>query len=99
MELLTNEQSAATDRGQWHARRHRTTFDTSSGSVEQILVNPGGIIAPTGSTFSLPLYVPYNDVATLAAGNNQSFDQIGIDAGTISSGSSISTRSAPTRQT
>ena len=47
------------------------TFDTSRrGPSTHILVNPGGIIAPTGSTFNLPLYVPYNDVASLAAGDN-----------------------------
>ena len=75
------------------------TGSASNGNVEEILVNPGGIITPTGSTFSLPLFVPYNDVATLAAGSNQSFDQIEIDAGTLSSGTLTSTRSATTRWT
>ena len=65
-------------------------FDITGSAINApvtiIQVNPGGIITPTGSTFSLPLFVPYNDVSTLAAGNNQSFDQIEIDAGTLSSG-------------
>ena len=66
------------------------TFDVTGNAINApvtiIQVNPGGIITPTGSTFSLPLFVPYNDVAALAAGNNQSFNQIEIDAGSIASG-------------
>ena len=64
-----------------------TTF-TGTGSSGTIMVNSGGIITPTGSTFNVPLFVPYNDVASLAAGNNVSFDQIEINSGTLPSGKS-----------
>ena len=33
--------------------------------------------------------MPYNDVASLAAGNNVSFDQIEIDSGTLPSGNEL----------
>ena len=57
-----------------------TTFSGTSESGT-IVVNSGGIITPTGSTFNVPLIVPFNDVASLAAGNNVSFDQIEISSG------------------
>ena len=57
-----------------------TTF-TGIGDSGTIVVASGGIITPTGSTFNVPLFVPYNDVASLAAGNNVSFDQIEIELG------------------
>ncbi len=65
-----------------------TTF-TGISESGTIVVNSGGIITPTGSTFNVPLYVPYNDVASLAAGNNVSFDQIEISAATLPSGNEL----------
>ena len=59
-----------------------TTF-TGTDYSGNIVVNSGGIITPTGSTFNVPLFVPYGDVASLAAGNNVSFDQIEIGAATL----------------
>ena len=53
------------------------------------MVNSGGIITPTGSTFNVPLFVPFNDVASLAAGNNVSFDQIEISSATLPSGNEL----------
>src|SRR5262249_19617692 len=41
-----------------------TTFNAGAGS--NITVSAGGIITPSGSTFNLPIFVPYNDVASLA---------------------------------
>ena len=65
-----------------------TTFNgTDSGGT--VVVNSGGIITPTGSTFNVPLFVPYNDVASLAAGNNVSFDQIEISSATLPSGNEL----------
>ena len=66
-----------------------TTFNTPVRRLAPSSVNSGGIITPTGSTFNLPLFVPYNDVASLAAGNNVSFDQIEIDSGTLPSGNEL----------
>ena len=60
-----------------------TTFTGTNGS--NITVNSGGVINPTGSTFNLPILLPYNDVAYLA-NNNASFDQIEINPDTLSSG-------------
>ncbi len=57
-----------------------TTFNGTDGGGS-VVVNSGGIITPTGSTFNVPLFVPYNDVPSLAAGNNVSFDQIEISLG------------------
>ena len=51
-----------------------------------IQVNSGGVITPTGSTFKLPIAVPYTNVTSLAAGMNVSFDQIEINSGTLSTG-------------
>ena len=65
-----------------------TTF-TGTGSSGTVVVNSGGIITPTGSTFNVPLIVPYNDVASLAAGNNVSFDQIEISSATLPSGNEL----------
>ena len=65
-----------------------TTF-TGTGESGTIVVNSGGIITPTGSTFNVPLIVPYNDVASLAAGNNVSFDQIEISSATLPSGNEL----------
>ena len=65
-----------------------TTF-TGTGESGTIVVNSGGIITPTGSTFNVPLFVPYNDVASLAAGNNVSFDQIEISSATLPSGNEL----------
>ncbi len=65
-----------------------TTF-TGISESGTIVVNSGGIITPTGSTFNVPLFVPYNDVASLAAGSNVSFDQIEISAATLPSGSEL----------
>ena len=65
-----------------------TTFaDTGDGG--SIVVSSGGMITPTDSTFGMPLFVPYNDVAVLAAGNNVSFNQIEIDSGTMPSGNEL----------
>ena len=58
-----------------------TTFN--SGGVA-IAVDPGGVIDPTGSTFNAGIAVPYDDVSALT--DNVSFEQIEIDAGTLSSG-------------
>ncbi len=66
-----------------------TTFAEGTGTGANITVDPGGIITPVSSTFNLPLFVPYNDVASLAAGNNVSFDQIEIDSGTLPSGQEL----------
>ena len=41
----------------------------------------------TGNTFNLPISLPYGDVQYL--GSNASFQQIQINAGTISSGTRI----------
>ena len=60
------------------------TFTSPGNAGSTITVNSGGIINPSGSTFNLPLFVPYNDVQDLAG--NTSFDQIEIDSGTLSSG-------------
>ncbi len=65
-----------------------TTF-TGTDYSGNIVVNSGGIITPTGSTFNVPLFVPYNDVASLAAGNNVSFDQIEIGSATLPSGNEL----------
>ena len=54
------------------------------GSTNQIVVNSGGTISPTGSTFNVPIFVPYNDVSSLAG--NVSFDNVNIDPGTLTSG-------------
>ena len=62
-----------------------TTSPDGQGSA-QIQVNSGGVITPTGSTFKLPIAVPYSDVPSLAASMNVSFDQIEINSGTLSSG-------------
>ena len=61
------------------------------------MVNSGGIITPTGSTFNVPLFVPYDDVASLAAGNNVSFDQIEIGAATLPSGNELDLDSIGTK--
>ena len=61
------------------------------------MVNSGGIITPTGSTFNVPLFVPYGDVASLAAGNNVSFDQIEISAATLPSGNELDLDSIGTK--
>ena len=37
-----------------------TTFTGNDGNIT---VNPGGVFTPTGSTFNVPLFVQYNDVA------------------------------------
>ena len=66
-----------------------TTFAEGTGTGASITVNSGGIITPTTSTFNLPLFVPYNDVLSLATGNNESFDQIEINSGTIPSGNEL----------
>ena len=65
-----------------------TTF-TGIGDSGTIVVAFGGIIMPTGSTFDVPLFLPYNDVPSLAAGNNMSFDQIEISSGTLPSGNEL----------
>ena len=62
----------------------------------QIQVNSGGVITPTGSTFNLPLFVPYTDVSSLAAGSNVSFHQIEIDSGTLPSGNELDLNSIGT---
>jgi hypothetical protein len=59
-----------------------TTF-SGGGSI---MVNSGGVIDPTGSAFGVTLTLPYNDLATVAANSNVSFDQIDIESGTLSSG-------------
>ena len=59
-----------------------TTF-TCTGS-SNITVNTSGTITPTGSTFAVPIFVPYNDVPALT--NNYSFNQININNATLSSG-------------
>ena len=61
-----------------------TTFNSGTGTASNITVNTGGTITPTTSTFNLPLFLPYNDVPSLAG--NTSFDQVEIESGTISSG-------------
>ncbi len=57
-----------------------TTFKGINSA--NITVNSGGTITPTNSTFSLPIFVPYNDVSALTG--NFSFHQININSGTIS---------------
>ena len=56
-----------------------TTFNGSGNS--NITVNSGGSLSPTGCTFNLPIFVPYNNVASLA--NNVSFEQVNINAATL----------------
>src|SRR5262249_22814630 len=62
-----------------------TTFNRGD-NVSYITVDSGGTITPASSTFNLPLIVPYGDVASLGSGNNVSFDQVEINAGTLASG-------------
>ena len=59
-----------------------TTFTGYGGS--NITANTNGTMTPTGSTFGVPIFVPYNDVPALT--NNYSFDQININNATLSSG-------------
>ena len=66
-----------------------TTFTEVPVPARASRSSSGGIITPVSSTFNLPLFVPYNDVASLAAGNNVSFDQIEIDSGTLPSGNEL----------
>ncbi len=61
----------------------------NTGDGGSIMVNSDGTITPTDSTFGMPLFVPYNDVASLAAGDNSSFDQIEIDPGTLPGGDEL----------
>ena len=65
-----------------------TTF-TSTGGGSEVSVSAGGTITPSGSSFDVPLYVPYNDVAALASGSNVSFDQVEIIADTLPGGSNL----------
>ena len=60
---------------------------TASGAVGTILVNTGSTIQSgslTNNIFNLPISVPAADVPLLAS--NQSFQQVDIDSGTLSSG-------------
>ena len=61
-----------------------TTGTTFNSGGLGIAVDPGGVIDPTGSTFNTAIEVPYSNVPTLA--DNVSFEQIQIEAATLSSG-------------
>ena len=61
-----------------------TTFTTNSTGTSIIAINPGGSITAANSTFNLPIYLPYNDVPSLAG--NVSFDQVEINSTTLPSG-------------
>ena len=65
-----------------------TTFN-SAGGTSVVSVTAGGTITPSQSTFNVPVYLPYNDVAALASGNNVSFDDVEIIAGTITNANSL----------
>ena len=60
-----------------------TTF-VNTGGGSNITFTSTATFSGGTNTFNLPIYVPYNLVSSLAG--NTSFDQIEIDAGTISSG-------------
>ncbi len=65
-----------------HLTAAGSTFKLSSLSLNDSSVYGSGDL--TGDTFNMPIYVPYGDVEYL--GGNASFDQIEINADTISSG-------------
>ena len=60
-----------------------TTFINGGGSAN-ITFTSTATLSGGSNTFSLPIYVPYTLVPSLAG--NASFDQVYIEAGTISSG-------------
>ena len=63
-----------------------TTFSVNQLSlVNGSVLNSGDL---TNDIFNLPIYVPFQDVALLA--NNQSFQDINIIAGTMTSGQTLS---------
>ncbi len=67
------------------------TASTTTFSINELSLVSGSILNAgdlTGDTFSLPIYVPFQDVALLA--NNQSFQNINIIAGTMASGQTLS---------
>ena len=66
-----------------------TTFNGSGNS--NIAVNSGGSLNPTGSTFNLPIFVQYNNVASLA--NNVSFEQVNINAATLPANTTLNLNS------
>ena len=57
---------------------------TNGGDSPSVQFGPSGIITPADSTFKVPIYLPYNDIASLAG--NVSFDQIEINSPTLPSG-------------
>ncbi len=66
-----------------------TTFNGYGNS--NISVNSGGTLTPTSSTFNLPIFVQYNNVASLA--NNVSFEQVNINAATLPGGTTLNLNS------
>ena len=69
-----------------------TTFNGGGGST--VTVNSGGIITPTGSTFNIPISVPYTDVPSLAG--NVSFNQVLISNATLLNGTTLNLNSLGT---
>ena len=67
------------DRRRLAPQRKGTTFNNGGLSIT---VNNGGVINPTDCTFNIGIAVPYVDVPALT--DNVSFEQIEIEAGTLS---------------
>ena len=65
-----------------HLKATGSSFTLSQLSLDNSSVLNSGDL--TGDTFNMPIYVPYNDVQFL--GNNAGFNDIEINAGTLSSG-------------
>ena len=68
-----------------HLTAANTSFALSQISLDNSSVLNSGDL--TGDTFNMPIYVPYNDVQYL--GGNATFNDVDINAGTVSSGQSL----------
>ena len=76
------------DPGQLRRRAHRQQQHLQLDKLkpgERQRLSPGDL---TNDTFNLPIYLPFQDMPLLA--NNQSFQAVDINAGTIASGQTLS---------
>ena len=81
-DVVTMEYSGAVISVSGSLSSNGATFNNGGGA--SITFGSTGTISGANNTYNVPVYVPYTDVASLAG--NTSFDLIGINAGTLSSG-------------